>query len=100
MRYKPRPTHDVTAYYAGQIGKVNIDWDGEYYSSESGQTQMSNETEKNGGEKRVIQSDYSADSWMYASKLVLSVPLWKGSFKIGNEYTSSCCANLYTRYLS
>mgnify|MGYP002711802234 FL=1 len=57
---------------------------------------MSKETEKDGGEKRVIQSDYSADSWMYASKLVLTVPLWKGSFKIGNEYTSSCRANLYT----
>ena len=96
MRYKPRPTHDVTAYYVGQIGKVNVDWNGEYYKSEIGQTQVSNETEKDGGDKRVIQSDYSADSWMYASKLVLSVPLWKGSFKIGNEYTSSCRANLYT----
>ena len=96
MRYKPLPTHDLTAYYAGQIGKVNIDWNGEYYTSKSGQTQVSKETEKDGGEKRVIQSDYSADSWMYASKLVLSVPLWKGSFKIGNEYTSSCRANLYT----
>lgn len=30
-RFKSRPTQDITAYYAGQIGKVSIEWNGEIY---------------------------------------------------------------------
>ena len=94
--YKSRPIHDITAYYAGQIGKVNIDWNGEIYLRKTGQTQRSEETENINGGSRIVESDFMADSWMHASKLVLTMPLWKGTLKVGNELTESCRANLYT----
>jgi hypothetical protein len=95
-RFKSRPTQDITAYYAGQIGKVSIEWNGEIYLRKTGQTQYSEETGIEGGDSRTIESDFTADSWMHASKLVLSFPVWKGTLKIGNEFTESCRANLYT----
>ena len=95
-RFKSRPTQDITAYYAGQIGKVSIEWNGEIYLRKTGQTQYSEETGMEGGDSRTIESDFTADSWMHASKLVLSFPVWKGTLKIGNEFTESCRANLYT----
>ena len=94
--FKPRPTHDITAYYAGLIGKVHIDWNGEIYLRKSGQTQYSQEQNTMQGGSRIVESDYMADSWMHATKLVLSVPIWKGTVKLGSEYTESCRANLYT----
>ncbi len=95
-RYKSRPIHDITAYYAGQIGKVSIDWNGEIYIRKSGQTQYSQEHEKLEGGSRYLESDYMADSWMHASKLTFTIPVWKGTLKVGNEFTESCRANLYT----
>lgn len=94
--FKPRPTHDITAYYAGQIGKVNIDWNGEIYLVKSGETQFSQELNTMQGGSRIVESDFQADSWMHATKLVLSAPVWKGTLKLGSEYTESCRANLYT----
>ena len=94
--YKSRPTHDITAYYAGQIGKMNIDWNGEIYLRKTGQTQRCEEIENLNGDSRTIESDFMADSWMYASKLVLTMPIGRGTLKVGNELTESCRANLYT----
>ena len=95
-KFKPRPTHDITAYYAGQIGKVSIDWNGEIYLTKSGLSQETEELGVHGEGSRTIQTDFKADSWMHASKLVVTIPMWKGSLKVGNELTESCRANLYT----
>ena len=94
--FKPRPIHGITAYYTGQIGKLNIDWNGEIYLRKSGQMQYSQEQNTIEGGSRFIESDYMADSWMHATKLILSAPVWKGTMRLGSEYTESCRANLYT----
>ena len=54
------------AYYAGQIGKVSIEWNGEIYLRKTGQTQYSEETGIEGGDSRTIESYFTADSWMHA----------------------------------
>ena len=93
-RFKSRPTQDITAYYAGQIGKVSIEWNGKYIFVKQDRLNILEGTGIEGGDSRTIESYFTADSWMHASKLVLSFPVWKGTLKIGNEFTESCRANL------
>ena len=92
---KKRPTHDITAYYKGTIGKISIDWNGDAYFRKDGNTQTTHETGEITGSDRMLNTQYSADSRLYASKLVLTVPVWKGDLQIGSEYTNSHRKNVY-----
>ena len=44
-------------------------------------------------QKNVVASTSIGHSRMFAEKLVLSYPLWKGQFEVGNEYTASQVLN-------
>lgn len=92
---RKRPTNDITAYYKGNIGKVDIDWNGEAYYRKNGNTQNSQETGETPDSERALTTHYAADSRLYASKLVLSVPVWKGNLQIGSEYTDIDRKNIY-----
>ena len=85
-RFKSRPTQDITAYYAGQIGKVSIEWNGEIYLRKIGQTQYSEETGMEGGDSRTIESDFTADSWM----LMLSTD---GVYQARQPVNRDVCSN-------
>lgn len=93
--FKKRPTHDINAYYAGQIGKVNINWDGEVYIRKNGQEQTSSEVAENTESNRIINTDYTSDSKLYATKLVLTIPIGSGTMKLGSEYTHSNRRSIY-----
>ncbi len=93
--FKKRPTHDINAYYAGQIGKVNINWDGEVYIRKNGQTQTSTEVTEDKENNRIINTDYTSDSKLYATKLVFSIPVGLGTMKFGGEYTHSNRRSIY-----
>ena len=90
-----RPTNDISTYYSGKIGKVNIDWNGEAYFRKTGNHQASLETETISQETQSINSQYTADSRLYASKLVVTIPVWKGKLQLGNEYTNTERTSLY-----
>lgn len=92
---RKRPTNDITAYYKGNIGNVGIDWNGEAYYRKNGNTQNSQETGETPGSERILNTHYAADSRLYASKLVLTVPVWAGSLQIGSEYTNIERKNIY-----
>ena len=93
--FKKRPTHDINAYYAGQIGKVNINWDGEVYIRKNGQIQTSTEVTEAMESNRIVNTDYTSDSKLYATKLVLMMPVVSGTMKLGSEYTHSDRRSIY-----
>lgn len=90
-----RPTHDIAAYYNGNIGAVGIEWNGNAYFRKNGNEQTSQESGEAAGDERLVTTHYSADSKLLASKLVLTIPLWKGNLQVGNEYTNIDRRNIY-----
>ena len=86
------PKHHANIYYNGEVGKLGIDFNMDYIwrkkrdSSHQLETNMSNEN-------NLIVSTGIGHSRMFAEKLVLSHPLWKGQIEVGNEYTASQVQN-------
>lgn len=85
---KKLPTHDLNVYYTGMINKVRVDWNGDMYLRRGGNTQVSEEFEMSSSDERTIETKYDYDSRLYATKLSLSIPIWKGNFMIGGEYSN------------
>ena len=74
--------HAANAYYAGELGKWNIDFNADYLfkRSHSDQNAMNNDD-------ATVQADSRMRSSLYAAKLVVSAPLWNGRFSFGTEET-------------
>lgn len=83
------PDHSVSAYYNGKIGQLSIQWDVDFLSNT--QNSESNTTEVNRMDNSSTQRNRKSDvdSKLYASKFVLSYPLWNGEIQLGHEYTDS-----------
>lgn len=84
---KKSPTHDLNAYYTGMINKIRFDWNGDMYLRKGGNTQVSEEFEMISNDERTIETMYDYDSRLYATKLSLTIPIWKGNLIVGGEYT-------------
>lgn len=90
-----RPTNDFSTYYSGKIGKINIDWNGEAYLRKMGNHQSSQETERMSGKIQDVNTQYVADSRLFASKIVVTMPIWKGKLQLGSEYSNIERTSLY-----
>lgn len=90
-----RPTNDISTYYSGKIGKITIDWNGEAYFRKMGNHQSSQETEIMSQKMQDVNTQYVADSRLYASKLALTMPIWKGKLQLGSEYSNIERTSLY-----
>lgn len=77
---KPHWSHSVNAYYNGDFGKWNINFNGDFYNKVSQSTQ----TAINDGQLDA-ESESKVKSNLYAAKLVVSGPLWKGRLSFGTE---------------
>lgn len=77
---KPHWSHSVNAYYNGDFGKWNINFNGDFYNKVSQSTQ----TAINDGQLDA-ESESKVKSNFYAAKLVVSGPLWKGRLSFGTE---------------
>ena len=86
------PKHHANIYYNGEVGKLGIDFNMDYMWRKKRET--SNQSEINiNHEKNLVASTSIGHSRMFAEKLVLSYPLWKGQLEVGNEYTASQMLN-------
>lgn len=78
------PYHYFSSYYNGSIGKLNIDFnlDGLFHhnTSESEQDERAINTSS-----RLIRTNNTSDSHLWAERLVLTLPLQNGNVSIGNE---------------
>lgn len=82
----------VNAYYVGEVGKWNIDFNADYLfkRSHSDQNAINNDDAP-------VLSNSRMRSYLYAAKLVASAPLWKGHFSFGTEETFTNRHDLFTQ---
>ena len=87
-RDKNAPTHQVNLYYTGKVGQLSIDFNADYTSrnqqSRNQQQELSAEYED-----RDVNTESQTRSKMFAEKLFVTHPLWKGQIEIGEEYTNT-----------
>lgn len=89
-----RPLSWLTnAYYNGTAGKLGIDFNFDFMNSE---INTDRENIENGlTDNDLIRSKSGTKSHLYATKLVLSYPIWKGSLELGTEMTFAKRHNTY-----
>ena len=87
-RDKNAPTHQVNLYYTGKVGQLSIDFNADYTSrkqqSRNQQQELSTEYED-----RDVNTESQTRSKMFAEKLFVTHPLWKGLIEVGEEYTNT-----------
>ena len=76
--------HSLNLYYNGEVGKTNIDFNADYYFSKNRESECSLE-ESQEWEDRTVTSINTVRNELFASKLVLSWPLWDGNLSVGSE---------------
>ena len=85
---KKLPRHGANVYYNGKVGDLGIDFNTDYMWSKSRSNVTVDEVSVNQG-SALISSFGTNRSRMFAEKLVLSYPLWKGGIEVGEEFVSS-----------
>ena len=89
------PNKSLSAYYVGKVGKLNIDFNTDYYYGE--ETELLTTTEQSANyENRTVTSAGTHANKFFATKLVLSHPLFGGNLSVGNENTFTNHEQSYT----
>ena len=83
----------ANTYYNGKIGELGIDFNFDYMTSGT-------DTDRENVEQSQVNDDFvlsksGTNSRLYATKLVLSHPLWKGTIEAGTEMTFAKRHNTY-----
>ncbi len=89
------PRHYANLYYNGQIGKFTIDFNADYLWYKNREISLSDELSET-GDIRNVSTESTNHNRMFAEKLVVSHPLWKGRIQVGEEYTNSRTTNLFS----
>ena len=77
--------HTLNVYYNGRVGKTTIDFNTDYIFHKDRTSQFTNEVSQE-RTSRTVTSTNVVRNQLWASKLVLSWPLWKGNLQVGTEY--------------
>ena len=89
------PRHYANLYYNGQIGKFSIDFNADYLWYRNRETSLSDELSET-GDDRIVSTESTSHNRMFAEKLVVSYPIWKGQIQVGEEYTNTHTTNLFS----
>lgn len=89
---KSMPKHYTNAYYNGSVGNLGIDLNVDYMWRKDRTTLAVGENSGNFDDSSV-RSCGLGHSRMFAERLSLSYPVWKGAVEIGEEYISSRVTN-------
>ena len=87
-RDKNAPTHQVNLYYTGKVGQLSIDFNADYTSRKQQSTNQQQELSTE-YEDRDVNTESQTRSKLFAEKLFVTHPLWKGQIEIGEEYTNT-----------
>lgn len=88
----------TNVYFVGKIGHLGVDFNSDYYWKDKTEPMYTTESYREVGKTPV---DAAVDTWrntvsrLFANKLVLSVPVAKGAFSVGGEYSHSKRNNRY-----
>ena len=86
----------TNVYYNGTFGgKLGVDFNADYFTNASTSLSLSDETSKMTEDAKVSTSSDNKNR-MYATKLVLSYPIWMGQFQAGTEETFSRRSDIYS----
>ena len=77
----------ANAYYNGLAGKMGIDLNLDYFQVSDNKT--SSIQEDSDIQDATVSTEAGSDSKLYAAKLVLSYPIWRGQLQAGTEETFS-----------
>ena len=81
-------SHESEIYYVGKIGHVGIDFNATYYTVNNRRNDKCFESSKELGYQEVHSSNRQ-NSDMWAGKLVVNIPLWKGNMSVGTEMSKT-----------
>ena len=82
--------HIFNAYYNGKIGQLGIDLnvDGLFDDTKTpGSTTETTKDATGGSTERSFESSTNSGNNFWATKLILSYPVWKGNLSLGGEYS-------------
>ena len=82
------PRHQVNLYYTGKIGQLSIDFNADYTFRKQTNRTMHEEL-SNEYEDRNVNTYALTHSRLFAEKLFVTHPLWKGQIEVGEEYTNT-----------
>ena len=83
----------TNTYYNGKVGQLGIDFNFDYMTGGTDTDRENNEQSQMNDD--FVLSKSGTDSRLYATKLVLSYPLWKGTVEAGTEMTFAKRHNTY-----
>ena len=83
-----KPSHEANMYYHGSIGKLSIDFNGDYLRSRKGTDEVQHEQNED-VDSRTVGTSATNGNRLLAEKLMMAYPLWNGKIEIGEEYTNS-----------
>lgn len=90
----PSTRHSLNYYYNGQIGDWNIDFNADGLWNVKEESQHTREI-TNGDTENNVNTFNKNNGTLYATKLIVSYPLWKGNLSFGGEYSHTSRTNLY-----
>ena len=80
--------HQADIYYVGKVGHVGVDFNATYYAVKNRRNDEGFEISKELGNQEVHSSNrQNRDMW--AGKLVVNIPLWKGNMSVGTEMSKT-----------
>ena len=80
------PNKSLSAYYVGKVGKIDIDFNTDYYYGRETEYRITTEQSATNANRTVTSAGIHTNKF-FATKLVLSHPLFGGSLSVGNENT-------------
>lgn len=83
---EPKTDHQVNFYYNGNVGKLNIDFNADILNGKYSEIKRFDEFSEM-QEDRVLNTSNYITNQLYASKLIFSYPIAKGSLSAGTEYS-------------
>lgn len=89
------PRHYANLYYNGVVGNLAIDFNADYLWYKNRELSVSDELSE-AGDDRIVNTTATNRNRMFAEKLVLSHPMWRGQIRFGEEYTDTRTTNLFT----
>ena len=91
--------HIFNAYYNGKIGQLGIDLNVDGLFDDTKTPGSTTETTKDaigGSTERSFESSTNSGNNFWATKLILSYPVWKGNLSLGGEYSYNHRTDAYT----
>ena len=91
--------HIFNAYYNGKIGQLGIDLnvDGLFNDTKTpGSTTETTKDATGGSTERSFESSTNSGNNFWATKLILSYPVWKGNLSLGGEYSYNHRTDAYS----